>query len=738
MKYVKHCDYDYIINKYHDTKKPFNPHARFIRHDEIFDANTGMQGDDIIKGINEQDEKIIGLPHSVRKAKALDYVLKNTRISCDNRDIFPAVNMVDRPLARTVVGKWRWWVFNKDIPDVEKKRAQLERDGIVTIWPDYDHSVPVWSRLFSLGFPGIVEESEKIRYSKERNADEDAFFEGIKLSYEAVISFIGRLEELAKNTSGSEKMAKALGNIKKNPPKTFYEALLLSYIYFIVSEHVDNLQVRSLSGFDKEFYGFYKNDLANGVSEDEIRHDLAYYFLQFTAIGNYWNQPLYLGGEYADGSTVINELSYLVLDVYNEMNIYCPKIQIKVSESTPKDILMKALDMIRSGRSSIVFVSDATIRRALERVGATKDEARECHITGCYEYSPQSSYDAGMNYINMMKPLEYALHEGCDGVTGVFSGSESPALCEYKKFEDLYSEYKRQLLVLIDAVVETVNGFEKYLCHINPLSLLSGTFPSALEKAKDAIGGGGVCNNSIALFGYIADITDSLMMIKKYVYEKNELTLEEFVKILDSNYEGNENFRKKLLLDREKYGNNKERPDAIAVDLVNFITENLCGRPNAREGEWNCGFHVSRMSYIQGKATASSPNGRLLGQELSKNVSASMGQNREGATAAVLSATKIDASSFICSAALDLGLLPSAVKGDDGLESMYALLMTFVRRGGHAMQINVFDADTLRDAQANPDKYRDLQIRVAGWNVLWNNINKEEQDGFIRQAEALV
>jgi len=122
MKYVKHCDYDYIINKYHDTKKPFNPHARFIRHDEIFDANTGMQGDDIIKGINEQDEKIIGLPHSVRKAKALDYVLKNTRISCDNRDIFPAVNMVDRPLARTVVGKWRWWVFNKDIPDVEKKR----------------------------------------------------------------------------------------------------------------------------------------------------------------------------------------------------------------------------------------------------------------------------------------------------------------------------------------------------------------------------------------------------------------------------------------------------------------------------------------------------------------------------------------------------------------------------------------------------------------------------------------
>ena len=115
-----------------------------------------------------------------------------------------------------------------------------------------------------------------------------------------------------------------------------------------------------------------------------------------------------------------------------------------------------------------------------------------------------------------------------------------------------------------------------------------------------------------------------------------------------------------------------------------------------------------------------------------------MGQNRDGATAAILSATKIDATSFTSDAALDLGLLPSAVSGDDGLEAMYGLVMTFVKRGGHAIHINVFDAQTLRDAQAHPDKYQDLQIRVCGWNVLWNNICKKEQDGFIKQAEGLV
>ena len=146
----------------------------------------------------------------------------------------------------------------------------------------------------------------------------------------------------------------------------------------------------------------------------------------------------------------------------------------------------------------------------------------------------------------------------------------------------------------------------------------------------------------------------------------------------------------------------------------------------------------ARQSYDQAPYTASSPDGRLKGDELSKNMSASMGMNREGATAAILSATKIDATAFTSDACLDLGLLPSAVKDEDGLEAMYGLLMTFIKRGGHAMHINVFNADTLRAAQKEPEKYQDLQIRVCGWNVLFNNINREEQDGFIRQAEGLA
>lgn len=740
MQYIRDCDYEYIRNKYHDASKPFDTFQRFIRRDEIFASETGMEGDAIIAGIVEEDAKITHLPHPVRKAKALAYVLANTRIACDRRDIFPAINMIDRPLNKTLIQAWRDEVFTQIIPEVGRRRDWLENDGIVTIWPDYDHSVPDWDRLFALGFPGILRESENARRANVCTPEQDAFFEGVKITYEAILMILDRLAALADATDGSEKLAAGLKQLRVGAPTTFYEALLLSYLYFMISEHIEGLQVRSLSNFDRQLFAFYQHDLESGLTEDDIRTDLAYYLLQFTAIDNYWNQPVYLGGENADGSTVVNELSYLFLDTYDHMGLYNPKIQIKIADSTPKAFVLKALDMIRRGHNSIVLVADATIRKALMGVGVSEEDARLCNITGCYEYSIQGSYVASMNYLNLLKPLEYTLHEGCDGVTGKFAGRVSPPLAAYDTFDKLYAEYKNQLLHVLDMTVDTVNGFEDYLAYMSPSSMLSGTFTSCLESGRDAIRGGGKRNDSIMLVGFIADLVDSLTMIRRYVYEKQEITLERLVAVLDSNFEGEELLRRRLLADREKYGNNKERPDALAVDVVNFLTANVNGRPNspARGGEWNCGFHVARMSYDQGGKTAASANGRRKGEELSKNISASMGQNREGATAAILSATKIDASQFISDAALDLGLLPSAVKGEDGLQAMYGLLMTFVHRGGHAMHINVFDAETLRAAQREPEKYQDLQIRVCGWNVLFSNINKEEQDGFIRQAESLV
>ena len=731
MEYVKDCDYKYIMNKYHRQDQPFNAHRRFVRHDEYFSPASGLSPEEIYAGIRQQDMRYAHCPHVVRKAHAFAYILGNTRISCDKRDLFPAINMVDRPLNNTLIADWKKELLQERIPQVNARISNYNKSGSATIWPDFDHSVPFWDLVFDLGFAGILQKAKQ--YATEEHAD---FYEGISITYCAIIDFIGRLEQQAL-IDGNTRMAAALNTIKAAPPKSFYEALLADYLYFMLSEHIEGLQVRSLGHFDRLFYKFYRSDLENGVSEEAIRTDLAYFLLQFTAIGNYWNQPVFLGGCKEDESTLFNELSYLFLDVYDRMGIYNPKVQLRIADSTPKDLILKALDMIRRGSNSIVFVNDATIRKAMENAGYTPEQARLANIKGCYEYAPQSTLDTGMNYINLLKPLEYTLHKGCDGVTGQFCGLESPE--GYTCFADFFNEYKRQLLFLIDGVINAVNDFEDYLSFISPQSILSATYESCLKKGRDALCGGAESNDSYMFFGGIADAADSLAILKKYVFERKLLSLSRLTEILDRDFEGEETLRMQLLADRDKYGNNKDLPDELVKELVDLVCRHVIGRANAkmRAGCWTVGFHVARQSYEQGVKTAATPNGRRKGAEFSKNLSASMGMNREGATAAILSVTKIDATAFPGDACLDLGLLPSAVQGDDGLQAMYGLLATFLKRGGHALHINIFDAETLRAAQKEPEKYADLQIRVSGWNVLWNNISKEEQDGFIRQAEAL-
>ncbi len=741
MYTISEKDMDYIRNKYHDPKTYDIHGSRFLRRDSLFSEDTGMEAEALYAEMLKKDEKNKALPHPVRKAICLKFLLENTRIACDRRDRFPNVNILDRGMTR-ITSKWRNEVFGTIIPEVEKKRAQLERDGIATIGPDYDHSVPVWEKLYALGFSGIAENAEKKKAEKAEKRpltpEEEGFFDGIILTYRAIAAFTERLSKLALATPGSERMGTALAKIAKEPPKTLYEALLLNYLYFIISEHIDSWQVRSLGHMDRLFAPFYEKDRAAGVPEEEIRLDLSYYLLQFASINNYWNQPMFLGGTRENGESYVNDFSYLLIDVYDKLDILCPKIQIKLSENTPKAFVLRLLDMIRRGHSSIVFLPERRLYSAYRRLGYSSEEIRLCNITGCYENSTLGSMCIGMNYVNLMKPFEYALHGGCDGVTGVFGGRKAPD--SYATFDDFYTEYKAQLSYVIDTVVEVVNGFEGYLGLINPANMLCGTFDTCLEKAKDAISGGSARNGSTMLFGFLANIADSLTNVKKYVFDRKELTLEELREMLDKNYVGYETWQKKLFSDPDKYGNDREMPDSFASDIVKYAAEATCKKKTCkqRDGMWNCGFHVARMSYVQGKTTAASPDGRRLGEELSKNISPSMGQGKNGVTSLIASALKIDASLFTCDACVDAAFHPTAVGGDEGLEAFYSLLCTFEKGGGQAIHFNVFDAETLKKAQREPEKYGDLQIRVCGWNNRFGDIAKPEQDKFIAQAEALV
>lgn len=741
MQYVEDTSYEYIMNKYHDQNKPFDSFNRFLRRDEIFDAETGKDPEEIMAHLRALAASDDSRPHPVRKAEAFAYILENTRIACDKRDRFPAINMIDRPLNATLIAQWKKEIFEETIPEVEAKRAQLERDGIATIWPDYDHSVPDWDRIFTLGFAGLLRESEHARADLSEKGgltkEQEAFYDGIRITYNAIITFLERMAETAENKYRNSRMAAALRHISSHAPQTFYQALLVDYIYFMLSEHIEGLQVRSLSNFDRLFYPFWRADKNDGVSENELRQDLAHFFLQFTAIGNYWNQPVYIGGTKADGSSEVNAFSYFFLDTYDAMGIYNPKVQIKYGPTMPEEFVLKALDMIRRGHSSIVFVNAEIIAKAFMRRGASEEAARTCDIKGCYEYSTRDSYGCGMDYVNLLKPLEYTLNEGCDMVTGVFAGMKAPA--DYATFDELYDMYKKQLMALTETVFKTVNAFEGYLYIVNPQSLLSATFPPCIKSGRDAMGGGAVANSSTISYGFLANLADSLTVLKRLVFEEKRLTIPEFREILKQNFEGHEAFLSEIEAGKERYGNNCDLPDSFAAEIVKMTSDYARSYPNTpmRGDTWNANYHVARQSYDQGAKTAASPDGRRFGQELSKNASPVLGRNYGGITAAILSVTKIDATLFCGDACLDAALLPSAVQGDDGLQAFYGVLKTFMNRGGHAIHFNVFNPDMLREAQKHPEQYKDLQIRVCGWNVLFNNIKKEEQDSFIRQAEAL-
>lgn len=734
MKYFRNDDYEYLKNKHHDTAKPYNRFYRFVTHEEIFDEGTGLSPEAVLEGISENDKKYENFPHSVRKARAFEYILDNTKISCDKRDIFPAICSTDRPIAKMLINKWHAEVVQEIIPETWAKRCQLDSNGLVSIRYDYAHSVPNWEEIFRFGFKGLLKRAlERKAEINPKTEHQQAFFDSIEIEYRAIIRFLYRLADIADE---NPKLKDGLLFIAENPPKTFYHCLLVNYLYFMFLEHIEDMQARSIGNFDRILYPYYKNDIENGVSKDELKSDLAYFLMQFAAIDNYWGQPVYFGGKKQDGRTEINELSYDFLDVYDDLGIFNPKLQIKLSDNTPKEFVLKALDMIRRGHNSIVFVCEETIAKSLISQGATPEEARLCVLRGCYEYSVQDSFPTALVYLNLMKPFEYAMRGGKDGVTGEKVALETPT--EFDSFDDFYKTYLKQLAFCMESVFDIVDEMIKYNEHINPQPLLSAATPSAMKKGIDVFENGATKLETEILAGFIANVADSLTAIKELVFDKKEYTIAEFTEILDKNFEGYEELRMRMLNHMEHYGNNYDTPDSFAVCITDYIVNYIADRKNIHGYNWGVGFHVARMSYIQGEKTAASPDGRLFGEELSKNVSPSMGRNTKGPTAAILSATKLKASTFTSDACLDLGVHPSAVKGDDGLTALYAMLMTFMNRGGHAMHINIFDAETLRKAQENPENYKDLQIRVCGWNVLFNDIDKPEQDEFIRQAESLV
>lgn len=737
-------DREFIENKYHKTNENFDPFERMAYHGYDFDKSTGLEDEEINDGLAKLYEKTRGLPHPVAKAHAVKYVLENTKIDINEHDYFVGFWSVNRLANCVTSNKWNEEVFNNILPELKDKMHDMNVSGAITIWPDFDHVVPDWDSILGLGFPGLKKRAEEYKELHRKNntltPEREAFFDGIIIEYTAIIDLIDRLYNyaLTKSHAKAAKIAECLCHIRDGAPQNTYEAMQVMYIYFMISECFDSYQVRSLgNGLDNTLYSFYKNDLKNGTyTKEEIRELFRYFLFQWSAIGNYWGQPFYMGGTNTDGSTKYNELSYDILDIYDEIGIYNPKIQLKINENTPDKLLFKVIDMIRRGHSCFVFCCEPGMIKAVMTYGATYDEALNMDIRGCHETGVRANeVSTGTGYVNALKAVEYVFSNGFDSRTDKQFGLKTGELKDLKTFDDFYSAVLKQWESLIEMTIDVSLQYEKYLSFINPSNMYSATIEGALKKGCDAYQNGVKFNNSAILNSGFASLIDAVMAVKEFVYDKKIVTLEVLAKALAANWNGFEDLHTQIVKSPHKYGNDDEETNRYTEAMSSYFMSKVNNRPNARGGVYKAQMHSALQFVLQGKKTGATPDGRYAGDEISKNGSPSVGMDREGVTALIKSALKARPYTYCESFCLDVMLHPSAVNGDDGLEIMKSLLFMYMKNGGQSIQFNVFNADTLRDAQKHPDKYKNLQVRVCGWNVLWNNLSKDEQEAYIKRAE---
>ena len=681
-------------------------------------------------------------------ARCFDYLVDNVAIGFSKYDCFPAVSAWDRHRRPMSAVLWSHAadVDDKYSPGLRDAIAKIESEGRAMIRKDFDHSAPDWVDILKLGFPGM-----KARV--DSYTQDTPFYRAEKRTAAAMMRFLDRLiaegkKELARvahrnaetqgegkrlrvsasprETKWLEKEIASLERLRVGPPQTLFDVMEFTMVYFILSEPLNYFQVRTFDNIDVRWWPYYQADLAAGrTTEAEFREEFRHFLWQFGSIDNYWGHPMYLGGTSKDGSTAYNPLSLIILDVIEKTALPTPKFQLKMAKNTPDEIWWKALDMLRK-HAPLCLMSEANMARSMKPVGLTDEECRDLLIWGCFEYLPRAKGNCtSAVYIYLPQPVVEIMAKAA---RGEFSAAA---------FDDFKREYFRILHENTDRVAELVRENEKHLAEINPALVLSIALGSALEKGVDAFSLGYKYNFTTLSECGFATAVDSLLAVKEFVYDRKAVSLAELGRILAADWQGHEDLRLRMKNSKLKWGCGNPEADALAKEVIEGFTSRFVGKPNGRGGVFVCYGLNSRGFDWGGRITGATPDGRKKGDHLSKNMAPSVGAETEGITGSIRSYGAIAPENFPCGSIYDVMIHPSTVAGDKGLRVFRMLVERFFVGGGVAMNINIVSPETLRDAQKHPEKYENLQVRVAGWNIRWNDIPRKEQDEYIARIETV-
>jgi formate C-acetyltransferase len=578
---------------------------------------------------------------------------------------------------------------------------------------------------------------------------------------DAIIAFARRHAEKARALAAAEKdparrkelkrIAEVCEWVPAHASRDFWEAL--QYYWFVhlgVITEYNTWDSFNPGRLDQHLWPFYQKGLADGtLTKESARELLQAFWVKFNnqpsppkvgvtaeESGTYTDFALInLGGLKEDGTDGVNELSYLILDVIEEMRILQPSSMVQISAKGPDAFLLRALRIVKTGFGQpSIFNTDAIVQE-LVRQGKSVQDARNGGASGCVEsgaFGKEAYILTG--YFNLPKVFEITLNNGLDQRTGKRIGLETGDPLAFKTFDELFEAFRKQIRHFADIKVRGSNVIERLYATYLPAPFLSILVDDCIKNGKDYHAGGARYNTNYIQGVGMGTITDVLSAIRFNVYDHGHFTMKELLTALAKNFEGSESLRQRVLNRTPKFGNDDDYADNLMRQVFEAYFEAVDGRPTPRGGKYRINLLPTTVHVYFGKVTGATADGRLAGDAVSEGVSPVQGADRKGPTAVVKSLGKMD-HVRTGGTLLNQKFTPQLLAGDTGLAGVKDLVRSYFRLMGHHIQFNVVTADTLREAQKFPEKHRDLIVRVAGFSDYFVDCSTELQDEIIRRTE---
>ncbi|MCX8066683.1 MAG: hypothetical protein N3B68_02465, partial [Anaerolineae bacterium] len=555
-----------------------------------------------------------------------------------------------------------------------------------------------------------------------------------------------------------EEIARICDRVPWEPAQTFHEALQSLWFTHMLVMVAESYPGPGLSPgrIDQYLYPYYRADIAAGRLTRQqakellqcfwIKPNYAYDYQGWVGtnqgINSSFGQLVTLGGINEKGEDASNELTALILDVIEEMNLLEPKPNIRLHARTPDWLLQRVVDMVASAQGSPFLLNfDENSIAGLRWEGLPEEKLWDYAPVGCLENTLQGCDRSGTVDVNLniAKAVELVLQDGRDAATGEQIGPRTGDPRAFVTFDQFFDAFKRQLKAILEALIAANNIADTGRARFEPTPYLSALVDGCLESGKD-ITAGGARYNFITVEGVaLATAADSLAAIKKLVYDEKAVSMEELVRALDANFEGYESLRQMLLHKAPKYGNDDPEADEIAREISRFWTTEAFRHTTPETGKRYRGGYLSWNYWVAyAPRTAATPDGRRRGQFLSNGVCPVNGADRNGPTAVIRSVGRLGLETAPNGASHTMSFSPSLLRNPENRTKLAALLRAYGKIGGTCLQLNVVSPETLRAAQRDPDSYRNLLVRVTGYNAYFVMLGREIQDEIIaRESHAL-